>query len=162
MCVRCPPNTLRKFSKWLYGTKDVILIRGGAFKRLNMETIPITSSCKTCMCRIMRGVVEIHINICNILYNGACLMSFGLKGSNGKMMTMSWPVLGGSRSYIILWKPNWFFNIYIGLMKNDQVLKIFIFSKFIWFSNRAVLAYNGRLSYPVLTTRSIFANWYLN
>jgi hypothetical protein len=29
MCVRCPPNTLGNFSKCLYGTKDVILIKGG-------------------------------------------------------------------------------------------------------------------------------------
>ncbi len=54
-----------------------------------METIPVTSSCKTCMCRIMWGVVETHIDICNILYNGVCLMSFGLRGSNDKMMTKS-------------------------------------------------------------------------
>ncbi len=29
MCVGCHPNTLGNFSKCLFGTKDVILIRGG-------------------------------------------------------------------------------------------------------------------------------------
>jgi hypothetical protein len=33
-------------------------------------------------------------------------------------------------------------HIYIfGLVTADQVLRIFIFSKFTWFSNRAILAY---------------------
>jgi hypothetical protein len=79
MYVRCPPNTLGNFSKCLYGTKDVMLIRG-RLEGLSKETIPVTSSCKTCMCGIMWGVVETHIGTCIILYNGACSMSSGLKG----------------------------------------------------------------------------------
>jgi hypothetical protein len=31
--------------------------------------------------------------------------------------------------------------IYSGLVRTDQILKIFIFSKFTWFSNRVILAY---------------------
>ncbi len=88
MC-KVPSKYIKNFFQVIVWYKGCNIDKRGAFKRLNMETIPIISSRKTCMCRIMRGVVQIHINICNILYNGSCLMSFGLKGSNGKMMTMS-------------------------------------------------------------------------
>ncbi len=88
MC-KVPSKYTRKFLQMLVWYKGCNIDNGGALKGLSMETIPVTSSCKTCMCRIMWGVVETHIDICNILYNGVCLMSFGLRGSNNKMMTRS-------------------------------------------------------------------------
>ncbi len=53
-----------------------------------------------------------------------------------------------SSSYIMLWEPDQFSYIYIyiyRLVRANQVLKIFIFSKFNWFPNRVVFAYMIKL-----------------
>jgi hypothetical protein len=71
------------------------------------------------------------------------------------------PVLGGSHflwepagsgSYImyVCWEPDLYIYIYIYRAgENWPVLRIFIFSKFTWFSNRPVLAYMITVSSPV-------------
>jgi hypothetical protein len=56
------------------------------------------------------------------------------------VLTFLWEPIGSS-SYIMLWEPDQFSIFSGGLVRPNQVIKIFIFSKFTRYSTRVVLAY---------------------